>query len=234
MQSKSPGDTSGRSDNPDPPKGNPARVAATKSKICDAVVLCLDEVGYSETSINRVQTSAGVSRGALTHHFPSKEAMMVETLERLLDPVRGSTVSADTESRHIDSLHKNAAQADGLEHDLARLWSKVVNTPEGRALMEILVAARTDSHLHDRIAPTLQKYNSDISRNVLKFYTDPNDQSTDISALWSICRIFMRGLHTQSPFETDPEAVSNLINRFGQIMAPHMTAKTQKQDTTDD
>ena len=56
-----------------------------RKRICAAVVTCLDERGYAETSIGRVQALAGISRGALTHHFPSKQALMAETATRLLD-----------------------------------------------------------------------------------------------------------------------------------------------------
>ncbi len=47
--------------------------AIARNRICRAVTECLVEHGYADTSINRVVERAGVSKGALQHHFPSKE-----------------------------------------------------------------------------------------------------------------------------------------------------------------
>ncbi|MCB1367401.1 MAG: TetR/AcrR family transcriptional regulator [Rhodobacteraceae bacterium] len=203
-----------------PPTGNDLRVARTKARIITAVIACLDEVGYSETSINRVQTTAGVSRGALTHHFPSKEAMMVETLERLLDPVRGGTHAPD-------AIGQATGRGDGIAADMARLWSKVLNTGPGRALVEILVAARTDAALSARIQPSLTAYNDQINVNIHSLYQSPTGDADDIKVLWTICRTFLRGLHLQARFEDNPRQIQRLLERFARIMEPHMTARSQ-------
>lgn len=200
----------------------PDRKTRTRGRIFDAVVRCLDEVGYSETSINRVQTLAGVSRGALTHHFPSKEAMMVQTLERLLAPVRGPSGPGDD----AGLIHPVGAERD-VATELTRLWAEVINTRQGRALMEILVASRTDDALRARITPALQDYNDTFNRNISHLYDAVSDDAGDLALLWSICRSFMRGLHSQAPYERDPEVMTHLVARFADIMAPHMRAKQE-------
>jgi hypothetical protein len=37
----------------------------------------------------------------------------------------------------------------------------------------------------------------------------------------------MRGLHSQAPYERDPEVMTRLVDRFAEIMAPHMRAKQE-------
>jgi len=202
------------------PGANDLRVARTTGRICQAVITCLDEVGYAETSINRVQSLAGVSRGALTHHFPSKEAMMVETLERLLDPVRGQPNPKNPSARPFG---QSEGQGDGIDADLPRLWAKVVNTKEGRALIELLVAARTHSELAERIRPSLHAYNAEIGLNIQRLYSSA-DGSGEVTTLWTICRAFLRGLQLQQQFESDPRAVDEAIATFGKILAPHLFA----------
>lgn len=208
-----------------PARGNPARVARTRGRIFDAVITALDEVGYSECSINRVQTKAGVSRGALTHHFPSKEEMMVKTLEHLLDPVRGATHPGDE-----TTLLRHAVEAETLQEELHLLWRKVINTREGRALMEILVAARTDAALSERITPSLYAYNDEFNRNLANLYQASAGHEEELALLWSICRSFMRGLHTQVPYERDPKIITKMVDLFGQIMAPYISARARQGD----
>lgn len=194
------------------------RADKTRQRIFDAVTDCLDQSGYAETSINRVQTAAGVSRGALTHHFPSKEEMMVRTLEHLLAPVRGPEQAS--ESGHM--LRKGGAAQD-LPAELHRLWARVINTREGRAVMEILVASRTDETLRTRITSSLWDYNDAFNRNIANLYTASSGE--DLALLWSICRSFMRGLHSQAPYERDPEIITKMVDLFARIMSPHLATR---------
>lgn len=145
---------------------------------------------------------------------------MVETLERLLDPVRGDNAKADDAIRHA------TGRGDGIAADMVRLWSKVLNTRPGRALVEILVAARTDATLRARIQPSLTAYNDQINANISALYQSAGDDD-DIQVLWTICRTFLRGLHLQARFEDNPAHIRHLLDRFAAIMEPHMTARNQ-------
>ena len=191
----------------------------TRDKICDAVISCLDEFGYAETSINRVQERAQVSRGALTHHFPSKEDLMVATMRHLF---KTASKPAGRKGRQPRTRQDNKNEG-GVQRDLIRLWERIVNTKEGRASMEILVAARTDRQLHARISPELARYNDNFNHEVIKLYRSAAFDDDDVIALWTICRVFLRGLHIQERFESKPGCTSKLMKRFAKIMAPHLS-----------
>ena len=96
---------------------NQVRVEITQNKIFRAVVYSLDKFGYHETSINKVLKYSGISRGALTHHYGTKEAMIIETLERLLDPVRGKKVLGGKPIIKIDDITRDTKN-DGKDVNL--------------------------------------------------------------------------------------------------------------------
>ena len=52
------------------------RAQATRDQLIDVATRLFAERGYEGTSIEAVLTEAGVSRGALYHHFRSKEALL--------------------------------------------------------------------------------------------------------------------------------------------------------------
>lgn len=52
------------------------RSADTRTRVIDAAIQCLYEVGYSATTTGLVVSRAGVSPGAMTHQFPSKADLM--------------------------------------------------------------------------------------------------------------------------------------------------------------
>lgn len=184
-----------------------ARVDGTRGRIIQAVIDSLDAHGYAATSINRVQDAAGVSRGALTHHFPSKEAMMVATIIALLEPVR--------------ARREKLPPADSFRDELIRLWDRVINTREGRALFELLAAARTDIALRDKITPHLATYNTDVNANLRSLYGF-EAHHPELEALWSMCRAFLRGLHVQQHFDPDPKTTRALIESFADLVAPRL------------
>src|SRR6059058_877642 len=65
---------------PDQPPGDGGararRTADSRALILEAAVACLVEDGYAGASTLAVQARAGVSRGRLLHHFPSRAELV--------------------------------------------------------------------------------------------------------------------------------------------------------------
>ena len=59
------------------------RTSDSRTRILDAAVSCLVESGYAGTTTLTIQNRAGVSRGRLLHHFPSKENLLVAAAQHL-------------------------------------------------------------------------------------------------------------------------------------------------------
>ena len=59
--------------------------AMTRERILAAVVDCFITEGYTHVTTAKVAKSAGVSRGAMLHHFPSKTELIGATVEYLHD-----------------------------------------------------------------------------------------------------------------------------------------------------
>jgi AcrR family transcriptional regulator len=60
-----------------------AQGRATRGQLIDVATGLFAEHGYEGTSIEAVLTAAGVSRGALYHHFAGKEALFTAVLDAL-------------------------------------------------------------------------------------------------------------------------------------------------------
>lgn len=109
----------------------------TQALLLDATIACLAELGYAGTSLPVVCHRAGVSRGAQTHHFPTKTALVVAAVGRL--------TAAGVESLDRDLAAASAAP-DALEAFLAGIW-RTLDGPLFETALELLVAARTDPEL---------------------------------------------------------------------------------------
>ena len=57
------------------------RTAETRAKIIDAVVESIADVGFQRTTAQEITRRAGVTWGAVQHHFGDKDALLVAVLE---------------------------------------------------------------------------------------------------------------------------------------------------------
>ena len=57
----------------------------TRGKLLDATIECLLASGYQATTTRRVAELAGVSAGAMTHHFPQRVDLVGAAVERLAE-----------------------------------------------------------------------------------------------------------------------------------------------------
>jgi len=67
---------------PAPPQGKSQR---TRQQILEATLHCLADWGYSHTTNESIAMRAKVSRGAVTHHFPSRIALFQEFAVYLME-----------------------------------------------------------------------------------------------------------------------------------------------------
>jgi AcrR family transcriptional regulator len=59
-----------------------ARSEATRQKILDAAMHLFSEVGYAAAGLGEIIERAGMTKGALYHHFDSKEALATAIIEQ--------------------------------------------------------------------------------------------------------------------------------------------------------
>lgn len=183
------------------------RSQATKARVCKAAISCLDKLGYAETTFARVQEKAGVSRGAITHHFPTKQALVAATAMELL-----SNALEPAE-------HRGKGGAPMPVHALIMAaWDTVVNSAGGRAMVEILVACRSDRDLYDLLKDHLHDWDRESRTSITRFYTGAGADPEDAELLWSITRNFLRGLILHEQFTGDPAYLARMVDRFARMM----------------
>jgi AcrR family transcriptional regulator len=71
-----------------------AQGRATRGQLIDVATSLFADQGYGGTSIEAVLAAAGVSRGALYHHFAGKEALFTAVLEAVSDRVTAEVTEA--------------------------------------------------------------------------------------------------------------------------------------------
>jgi AcrR family transcriptional regulator len=73
---------------------NAARGQATREHVVDVATELFATAGFDGTSVDAVMRAAGVSKGALYHHFPGKEALFEAVLDRITERVEAALAVA--------------------------------------------------------------------------------------------------------------------------------------------
>jgi AcrR family transcriptional regulator len=130
------------------------RREATRLKLMEAGVRCLNTIGYSETSTVRVAAEAGVARGSLLHQFPTKVDLILAVASHAA-LAQGAFIR--------EALGKLTAGRERFMGSIDATWGSL-QTPEGRALMQIIVATHHDPELASRISDFARRFDEGLSR----------------------------------------------------------------------
>lgn len=66
------------------------RPAEVRSQLLDVAAKLCAEVGIANATLEAISQRAGVSKGGLLHHFPTKQALIVALVDKLLDDLSAS------------------------------------------------------------------------------------------------------------------------------------------------
>lgn len=124
------------------------RRAETIDLIINATIETITEVGLRNASSGEICRRAGVSPGAMFHHFDTQLDVIVAAVEHHL------AGRLDRYSRYIES-RRSGATAD--PRALIRLLRSIWREPPSMVWLETVMETRTNAELRSRLAPVLQR-----------------------------------------------------------------------------
>ena len=119
------------------------RSRATRQRLLEAAVRCLAEHGWTGTTVSVVAESAGVSRGAAQHHFPTREDLVAAAVTHMTE------VRMEEIRRHVAELPQGTERTEAVVEVLVRIYTGTVF----RAALQLWVAASADEALRAQIVP---------------------------------------------------------------------------------
>ena len=124
--------------------------AQTRLAILTAAVDCFYELGHSNTTTDSIARKAGVSRGAMLHHFPTRFELIKAAVQHLSQ--QRLSRFAEEESR-VNQGAEHTRVGEGID----AFWEQL-NSPSFVVFHELKVAARTDKELEKALIPALKDF----------------------------------------------------------------------------
>jgi AcrR family transcriptional regulator len=166
------------------------RRAETRTKLLDATVRSLTEVGLAGTTSRRVCELAGVSQGAQTYHFPLRTDLLGAAVEHVaaqrIDALRAQAPDLPTDRR------------ERLSRLLDLLWADF-KSPAFVVFVKLWVAAQHDDELHARLVPVERQMAEQIS--TLSAEVLGRDDSPLLQRGMTVAAHAIRGLALTEHFE---------------------------------
>lgn len=126
------------------PRTQEQRRSETIGRLVQATIDSIEEVGYHRTSLGEICRRSNVSRGGMFRHFDSRLDLIVAAADEVV-------------RRHLQAFDQRAVSVEMNSAEILEFSRDRVRHPTNAVWFEVLVAARTDLDLRERIRPLAKR-----------------------------------------------------------------------------
>lgn len=195
------------------------RRAETRGRILAAALECLAELGYAGTTTTAVAARAGVSRGAQLHHFPTRAALIAAAVDHLYAGLR------DEYERAFERL---APGVDRLAASIDLFW-EVWQDPRLTAVLELHVAARTDSELAAALKVVAAEHQKQIVRLARRFFPRQALAESHFSGILDVVQETLRGMAIGRFLEVEEEHAARTLAALQHVVSTALATAATKE-----
>jgi len=138
----------------------------TKKKIIEGAEILFTENGYDSTTVQDICNKAEISKGAFFYHFPTKEFLFLEILDKYLSEL-------DKRMNEIEKKSKNTLRA---MEEMVIILEEIFITSEGKftIFLEFLRKASKETEIMKKISYQFQKYKKYVYEMIEKGKREEN------------------------------------------------------------
>ncbi len=155
--------------------------AQTRARLIDATIRCIVKYGYARTTTPQVATEAGLSRGAMLHHFENGPALIKAAIVEL----------------HEKRLRAFRRAAEITEHDTRTLvdtYWRQVQKPAFIAFHELALAARTNTDLARIMRPMQIEFRQRFQAQAVQLFPEWHGDPEGFDLAMTLSQTMMEGM----------------------------------------
>jgi AcrR family transcriptional regulator len=194
--------------------------AATRGLIVEAAIKCFVELGYARTTTTAIADRAGLSRGAMLHHFPSK----VDVVRAAVEHLHAKRLKAFRRA-----VQRTPPSGDRVHANLEAYWQHVRH-PMFVAFFELVVAARTDRELAAILAPAREAFEEELHRTARQVFPEWHTDDTTFDVALDLTRYVLEGMaisiHMHRETERDRRVLAYLEAKLRELRDSQDAAQT--------
>jgi AcrR family transcriptional regulator len=166
------------------------RSAETRRKLIEAAIEVLRESSYAKLTINKVTQRAGVTNGAMQHHFRSRDDLLLALMDAVYPVLQIPFEAIASEGLTVDQRVSKIV-------DL--LWG-IYSRPEYLAVWDIALGSRGDATLWPRVQVYQKDIAAQMSREFVALFADLRLPPKEVERIFSLTVSYIRGVALQTMF----------------------------------
>ncbi|GAA6156296.1 TetR/AcrR family transcriptional regulator [Pyruvatibacter sp. HU-CL02332] len=186
------------------PVRNEERTERMRARLLDATLDVILKEGWAKASTPKICKQAGVSRGAQTHHFPTKASLLAAALDWR---------AGQYEKKIVERLAAGEGHERTLRALLDGIWEAMLDDRFIQTGMEAMVAARTDPELRALLA----RHDTDAVRSMRDMADDIGADPLTLARVKDAIELsvyLFRGLVVQRGVHDDPKFRRDLYDKW--------------------
>lgn len=197
------------------------RSAETRQKLIDAALAGLLQEGYARITTADIAERAGVSRGALNHHFSGKEDLVVQAVHHQLDI---STAEIRTLAVELSAGRLT------FDRFLDELWA-MFRGQLFLVTLEHVTEARHNLPLREKLIPVVKDFHAALDAIWREFFRASGLDEAQLETTLNATLCLLRGMGVQTVLRDDPAYYQRLLAWWKAELAAHMTRTDTRAGT---
>ena len=189
------------------------RTSATRARLMEATLALLLSKGYSAATMVDISAHAGLTRGALSHHYESKDELVVEAFRHFLEAT-------------TDEIRTCASQVDAGSLSIGdfvdRLWT-IFSGPFFMTTLELITASRHNDLLKEMLIERTREFHTSLDEIWRQFFSGTNSTNLEVETTFNATLCLLRGMGVQTVLRDDPAYYRRLL-KFWKVT---LTAQTK-------
>lgn len=202
------------------------RSEATQTHLVQAAIQVVQERGYQGASVFEVAKAAGLTHGAIQHHFGTKAVLMTRVVDALLN-ANGSTAPGWPDA--------SLPLAERARSTLQMLWQRVYAPERFLVAWQVYLGCRTDDTVLRYIADKRQAQQAQLIERFLHLFPELPD-ADDTRSLFDLVLSTLRGMGLVRLFGPADASMAAQLDQLAtilvqrcQIASPPPTAPRRKR-----
>jgi AcrR family transcriptional regulator len=172
----------------------------TRARIMDCALNLFAEIGYPAATNADIAERAGLTRGAMLYHFPTRDALTRAAAEH---------IQAQRSALLSTAADQAPPGADLAEHAIDAYWN-LLHTPAFRAFNELEAAARTDPAVREAIAAAQDEFDQAHAGEQFSRMLQAGSGPRFVASR-DLARFMLEGLSRAKLTYDAPERIANLL-----------------------
>jgi AcrR family transcriptional regulator len=169
------------------------RSTQTRTLLVNAAIRVVQDLGYANLTISRVAGRAGLTNGAMQHHFASREDLVIAILDAVY-PV--------LEMPFEEIGFQKWTMSERVSAFIDPLW-QIYSRPEYLVIWDIAFGTRGDVSLGTKLKAYQRDVSARIHRQLTASFADVGLTAQSAEQIFSVVISCLRGFALQSLFGVD-------------------------------